>query len=156
MIFAFLKQHQLYDPYLVCDPIQLPKFFSALLLFRWLILCFCFYYYFNSLFQTYSICFAFTCMYFYLVGFRIPDFPSSLGIGIISSLLLGTPTPQFGGICGFFKGASVWSPKLIMKIRSKTYCRSSSSRTDLKCLPFFILSHCFSSLKANFPVVIES
>lgn len=157
MIFPFLEQCQVYDSYLVCDPIQLPKFFSTLLLFRWLILwCvwFCLGLFFIiTLILSFTIrafCFAFTCIYFYLVGFRIPDFPSLPAISIVSSVLLAIPIPQFGGICGFFEGASVWSPKLIMKILSKTCCRSSSSCTDLKCFLFFILSQCFSSLKANF------
>jgi len=94
---------------------------------------------------------AFTCTYFYLVSFRIPDFPSSPEV--VSSILLATPALLFGGICGFFNGASVLSPKLIMKILIKTCCWSNSSSTDLKCFLFFILSHSFSSLKANFPVV---
>ena len=154
IIFGFREQHQVDDSHLVCDPVQLPKFFSALLLFRWLILCVWAFITLIISFRVTAFCFAFTCMDFYPVGFRIPDFRSSPGIRIISFILLATPAPQFGGMCGFFKGASAWSPKLIMKIPSKTCCRSSSSWTDLKCFLVFILSHCFSSLKANFPVVM--
>lgn len=105
-------------------------------------------------FSLRAFCFALTCMNFYLVSFRIPDFPSSPGIRIVSSILLATPAPQFGGICGFFRGASVWSPKLIMKILSKTCCRSSSSWTGLKCFVFLYWATALVLWKQIFPVVM--
>lgn len=112
MILACLKLYQVYDSYVVCDPVELPKFSSALLLFRWLILCvcglgFCIIITLIPSLRLIAFCFAFTCMYFYLVGFRIPDFPSSPGIGIASSVFLATPAPSVwwhlrilqGGFC---------------------------------------------------------